>query len=65
MTELIRTSGPWGREAFFSPWQIGTLKYLEIEIKKWPSGDRRGKWGRIGPNGTKQDQIGPNGVKQG
>ena len=34
-------------------------------MKKWPSGDRRGKWGQIGPNGTKQDQIGPNGVNRG
>ena len=70
MTELIRTSGPRGREAFFSPWQIGTLKYLEIEIKKWPSGARRGKRVQIGPigtyrtNWTKWGQMGLNGIKQ-
>ena len=48
-----------------TPWRIGTLKYFEIEIKKCPSGAMRGKWGQIGPNGTKQDQIGPNGAKWG
>ena len=48
-----------------TPWQIGTLKYLEIEIKKWPSGARRGQIGPIGPNGTKRDQARPNGAKWG
>ena len=58
-----------------SPWRIDTLKYFEIRIKKCPSGAMRGKWGQIGPNGTKRDQtgpnwskrsqMGPNGVKQG
>ena len=58
-----------------APWQIGTLKYFEIEIKKCPSRAMQGKWGQIGPNGTKRDQtepnwtkrgqMGPNGVKQG
>ena len=52
-------------DGLYSPWRIGTLKYLEIEIKKWPSGARRGKWGQIGTNGTKQDQIGPNVAKWG
>ena len=39
--------------------------YLEIEIKKWPSGAR---WGQIGPNRAKSgqlDQTGPNGTKWG
>ena len=30
-----------------------------------PSGAMRGKWGQIGPNGTKRDQTGPNWTKQG
>ena len=46
----------------FSPWQIGTLQYLEIEMKKWPSRDKRGQ---IGPNRTKWGQPGLNGAKQG
>ena len=37
-----------------SPWRIGTLKYLEMKIKKWPS---RANWGQARPNG-------PNGAKQ-
>ena len=27
------------------PWRIGTLKYLEIKIKKWPNRVRRGQGG--------------------
>ena len=33
-----------------APWRIGTLKYLEIEIKKWPSrtgGDKKGQIGLL------------------
>ena len=41
----------WGNSRKFSekfifnttPWQIGTLKYFEIKIKKCPSGAMRGK----------------------
>ena len=53
----------------------GLHNLIPIEIEKWPSGVRRGKWGQIGPNATKRDQtgpnwterrqMGPNGVKQG
>ena len=49
----------------FSPWRSGTLKYLEIDIKKWPSGAKSGQLDQTGPNGTKWDQTGPNGAKQG
>ena len=48
-----------------APCRIGTLKYLEMEIEKWPSGARQGKLGQTGPNGTKQDQTGPNWTKGG
>ena len=34
----------------YSPWRIGTLKYLEIKIEEWPN---RAKWGQSGPNGAK------------
>ena len=47
------------------PWRIGTLKYFEIEIKKYPSGAMRGKWGQIGTNGTKRDHTLPNWTKRG
>ena len=36
-----------------APWRIGTLKYFEMKIEKWPS---RAKWvqaGQKGPNGAK------------
>ena len=56
----IRTLGTRG---IFSPWQIGTLKYVEIEIKKLPSEANGDKLGPMGPNGTKRDKIGPNGAK--
>ena len=45
-----------------SPWQIGTLKYLEIKIEEWPS---RAKWGQSGPNRAKWCQMMPNRVKRG
>ena len=47
----------YGKFRGWSPWRIGTLKYSEMEIKKCPSGAMRGKWGQIGPNGTKRDQT--------
>ena len=58
-----------------APWQIGTLKYLEIKIEEWPS---RAKWGQSGPtrpsgaewcqtesNWAKRDQTGQNEAKKG
>ena len=41
-------------------WRIGTLKYLEIKIEKWPS---RAKWGQAGQDGAKLCQTGQNGAK--
>ena len=46
----------------YSPWGIGTLKYLEIKIEEWPS---RAKWGQAGPDGAKWCQMIPNRVKRG
>ena len=48
--------------AVVSPGQIGSLNYLEIEMKKLSSG---AKWGQNGPNGAKWDQTGPNMAKRG
>ena len=48
-----------------TPWRIGTLKYLEIEIEKWPSGAMWGQMGQNWANWTKQDQTGPNRAKWG
>ena len=45
-----------------APWQIGTLKYFEIKIKKCPNW---AKWDQAGPNRTKLDQTEPNGAKRG
>ena len=45
-----------------SPWRIGTLKNLEIEIEKWPS---RADRGQAGPNGDKWCQMMPNMAKRG
>merc|ERR1711942_274256 len=46
----------------FTPWRIGTLKYLEVKIEEWPS---RAKWGQAGPNRSKWCQMVQNRVKRG
>ena len=48
--------------ATISPLRIGTLKYLEINIEKWPSG---AKQGQPGPSRANRGQQGPTGVDQG
>ena len=37
---------------FLTPWQIGNLNYLEIEIEWWPSGAKQ-----IRPNKAKQGKA--------
>ena len=54
-----RLSKPASRAA---PWRIGTLKYLEMKIEKWPS---RVKWGQAGAYGAKWCQTGSNKAKRG
>ena len=50
----------YGKFRGWSPWRIGTLKYLEVKIEEWPS---RAKWGRSGPNVAKWCQMMPNDAK--
>ena len=45
----------------FTPWQIGTLKYLETKIEEWPS---RAKLGQAGSNGAKKGLTEPNVAKR-
>ena len=48
-----------------TPWQIGTLKFIEIKIEKLPIRVTQAKQGQTGPSGAKLSQIGSNGAKRG